>query len=114
MNAKLFIYFGIVLLLGGIGLKAVSDLTLLPIILISAGALCKLSYLFLAIKKGTYRPGFELVLLLAGLILFFSGKRMQVNDETVYSTVFMISGISLKLFFIFLFIRKIRMGLSKK
>jgi len=111
MNIKLILYLGIVLLVLGIFSINISQLEGISNYLIVGGVLCKLAFITSVIKSGQYRVGVEIVFLMAGLALFFIGKSELGN--ILLSWVFIFSGISLKIVFVILFIRKLKAGRKK-
>ena len=108
MNIRQVLYLGIVLLVIGILFQCQSQLEEIGIYLIIGGVLCKLAYITSVIKSGLYQIGMEILFLLAGLVLFYIGKSDLGN--TLLSEILMGSGISLKIIFVIIFIRKIRAG----
>lgn len=106
MNIRLLLYLGIVLLVLGIFSINISQLEGIGIYLIVGGVLCKLAFIISVIQSGRYRVGMEIVFLLVGLILFLIGKSDLVNP--LLSSIFIITGISLKIVFVLLFIRKLK------
>ncbi len=108
MKSIYLIFVGLFLLIAGIVMKYVTDLNVLPVILMAAGGLFKLAYILLKIVRREYKPGFEVLLLLSGLLLFFTGKNLQRDPDIAYAMFMMITGIGLKILFVLLFIRKRR------
>ena len=108
MKGKGLLYSGLVLAAFGILLKFLTDLNLIPTILVLGGVLLKIYYLVSKIRRGTYRPGYEIGILLIGLALFLSGIYIREHGGTINPAFLMIPGIALKVTFIILFIRKLR------
>jgi hypothetical protein len=108
MKNNWLLLVGITFLVIGILLRTTTDLTPLPSVLLSIGVFMKILYLLVKIKDGTYKPGFELSALVIGLLLFFWGRYLNTLEIDLYPILLMVSGIVLKVSFIFLVIRKIR------
>ncbi|HKK09820.1 MAG TPA: hypothetical protein VJ939_03240 [Bacteroidales bacterium] len=109
MKERLLLYAGILLLAGGIVLKSVTEVSLLAMSLIGTGVLAKITYVFLKIKSGEYKPGSEAILLIGGLLLFFSGIYLRAEAFDNFNPAYLIfTGIAMKVTFIILFIIKIR------
>jgi uncharacterized membrane protein (DUF485 family) len=109
MKGKWPLYIGLVLLSIGILLKYLTDLNPISTILIFTGVLFKIYYLINKIRGGSYTPGYEIVVLLIGLTLFLTGIYIRSQGSPINPAYLMIPGITLKVAFIVLFIRKIRM-----
>ncbi len=100
------IFVGLVLLLGGLLLKPLTE-SAIPLIMIMTGGTLKLIYVMISFLNKTYRPGKELLLLLMGLTVFFTGvylKRQGFEGWLVIEA----SGILMKVTFVLLFIKKLR------
>ncbi len=109
MKERLLLYAGILLLAGGIVLKSVTEVSLLSMSLMGAGVLAKVTYVFLKIKSGEYKPGSEVFLLIGGLLLFFSGIYLRAEAFDSFNPAYLIlMGLAMKATFIILFIIKIR------
>ena len=108
MKSKWTLFTGILLLTVGIVLKNVTDFSLMPILLIIIGVLFKAYYIISKVRSGEYIPGYELILFFIGLFLFLSGLYLRSHDPSVWASLFIIFGITLKVTFIFLFILKVR------
>ena len=92
----------------GILLKKFSDLTLVPILLMTVGVIFKILYLIGKARSGEYKPGIELAFLFLGLLLFFSGLYVR-SHEFAFNAAYLIgSGITLKILFVVLAISKMR------
>lgn len=107
LKIKTLLFLGIALLLTGIVLKNTGTQGLLPLLLIVGGGLCKISYVIASIITGKYKPGREIFLLYVGLAIFLTGIYLR-SHEFEYYPLFMATGISMKLVFIILFIRKVK------
>ena len=108
MKSKWTLFAGIILLTAGIIIRKTTDLTFEAITLIVIGVILKVYYIIEKTRSGEYRPGFELVLLLVGLIMFLSGLYLRNHEPPLNPLWLIIPGISLKIIFIILFIRKTR------
>ena len=108
MKSKKLLFLGIVLLIVGIIFRKLTDLTGLGLFLILTGVACKTIYIIAKAKSGEYRPGRELIWLFLGLFLFLTGLVLKSYASGMVSSVFIISGLSLKLIFIVLFIKKVK------
>ncbi len=107
MTRKSLLFIGIFLLVIGILIRNLSDLDILGLILILTGVACKTIYIIAKAKSGEYKPGKELIWLFLGLALFLTGLVLRSNFPGMISSVLIISGLSLKLLFILIFIRKV-------
>ncbi|MDA3852686.1 MAG: hypothetical protein PF444_00355 [Bacteroidales bacterium] len=105
MKRKYLIIVGVILLVSGIVLKSLGCCGHLPLMMIISGVLCKWTYVILSIVDKTYRPGWEITLLYGGLVVFFTGIYLRHHGFAVGVPV-EIMGISMKLVFVALFIRK--------
>ena len=109
MKSKLLLFTGIIFLVVGILLKKITEMASFGLLLIIIGASFKLLYILLKIKSGAYRPGKELLFLILGLLLFFSGLYLRGQDESFINPVYlMVLGITLKFIFIIKFIQIIK------
>lgn len=103
-GSKWKLFLGLILLTLGIVLKLFTDLDTLAVSLIILGALLKVAHIIGMIKKHSYKPGIELLILGLGLSLFFFGLYICQNDSL--ARFFIITGLVLKTVFVVLFIRK--------
>ena len=101
-------FLGIVLLVTGIIFRKLTDMTGLGLFLILTGVACKTIYIIAKAKSGEYKPGKELIWLFLGLSLFLTGLVLKSYAPGMVSSVLIISGLSLKLIFIVLFIKKVK------
>lgn len=108
MNAKWALFTGILLLVGGILLGIFTELHFFQKLLIYTGVGFKLFYIIYQIIIGRYKPGGELIILLMGLILFFTGIYFKHNYSHINYLYLMISGIALKVIYVIIFIAKTR------
>ena len=104
-RSKWKLFIGLLLLTLGIVLKLLTDQDALAVSFIVLGALLKVAHIIGMIKKNSYQPGIELVILGLGLSLFFFGLYICQNDS--FARVFIITGLVLKTVFVVQFIRKI-------
>lgn len=108
MKSKWVLFVGILLLTIGILLRIFTDKVFAAIILIIIGVLIKTYYIIDKARSGVYKPGYELVFLFVGLLLFLSGIYLRYNKPTFNPSFLIVSGITLKLVFVILFIVNIR------
>ena len=106
MKQKWTLFAGILLLILGIILRKAFDIDSIGLLLIISGVLFKSYYIIHKIIIGEYKPGFELLFLAIGLTVFFSRYYLHTLVMAIPAGVFMGIGISLKILFIVLFIRK--------
>lgn len=107
-NQKILIYSGILLLVSGIVLRSAYELAIPGMVLIILGVSLKTIYILLKLRSGDYKPGVELIMLAAGLSLFFTAKQI----DPPWSIIMKVSGIVLKVAFVVIFIRKSRRSSS--
>jgi drug/metabolite transporter (DMT)-like permease len=108
MKSKKLLFLGIALLIVGIVFRKFTDLNGMGLLLILAGVACKTVYIIAKTKSGEYNPGRELVLLFLGLFLFLTGLILNANNPGLFSGLLIGVGLSLKVIFILIFIRKTR------
>lgn len=108
MKSKWTLIAGIVLLTIGIIIRKTTGLTTAGLIMILTGVSFKVFYIVSKARSGEYVPGKELLALFAGLGLFLGGLFLKSSIEIHYTSAMMISGITLKVLFIILFILKTR------
>ncbi|MCK5814880.1 MAG: hypothetical protein KAH07_02945 [Flavobacteriaceae bacterium] len=108
MKSKWILFIGIALLTIGILLKYFADLSFEPVLLIIIGVLLKICYIILKTWNGEYKPSYELLLLLAGILLFATGNYAKTHESIFNSTFLIISGILFKIGFIILVIINIK------
>ncbi len=106
-NKKIPLYIGIVLLVFGVLLRIFTSLRPWPVYIIILGALSKLYFIFGTIKRGEYKPGFEVGLLYLGVAMFLTGIYFRSHPGAIRPVYLMAPGIALKLTFILVFIRKL-------
>jgi len=82
---------------------------ILGLILIITGVTFKAIYIVAKVKSGEYKPGKELIFLILGLILFFTGLYLRNINQTLIKPFYLIViGITLKIFFIIRFIQIVK------
>jgi len=108
MKSKWTLLTGIILLTAGIILRRITDLGIEGIVLIVIGVSFKTYYIINKATRGEYKPGYELLFLTAGLIMFFSGLYLRYHEPPFNPLWLIIPGITLKIVFIVLFIIKTR------
>lgn len=106
MSSKWLLFAGIILLTAGIVMKASGLEAPLPLLVILSGVSCKIFYILGKYRDGSYKPGFESILLLLGLTLFLSGSYLPSRGTFAHPALLMIPGIALKVTFIVIFIIK--------
>lgn len=106
-KGKGLLYLGLIMLTIGLLIRYLSAYQSIAFVLVIVGVMAKVIYLVSKIKKSTYRPGVELILLFVGLALFFTGIYMRSHNFAEVYPYFMITGIILKVAFIIMFIRKL-------
>ncbi len=106
MKNKWLIYVGVVLLICGIVLKSATNLKFLSLFFLFSGVSLKLSYITIKAVKKEYKIGWEIFLLILGLIIFGISLYLKHNPCCLNYLVPMIIGISLKVGFIVTFIIK--------
>ena len=109
MKSKALLFIGIVLLITGILLRKVFYFDVTGLILLLSGVLMKTIYIILKVRSGEYQPGSELIYLFTGLTLFLSGLYMKsISFDSVNPGLLIGTGITLKIIFIMLFVKKVR------
>lgn len=108
MKSKKLLFLGIILLVGGIMFRKLTDMTGMGLLLILTGVACKTIYIIAKAKSGEYKPGQELIWLILGLFLFLSGLILKANNPGLFSGLIIGIGLSLKVAFIIIFIKKTR------
>lgn len=106
---KKLLFIGIILLVLGIILRKLTQLEVLGLILIISGVTLKASYILAKVKSGEYKPGNELIFLVAGLLFFFTGLYLKKTDYSTIDPIYLIVfGLTLKVIFIIQFIKTTR------
>lgn len=106
MRKKWPLFLGILLLTAGIIFRTTTDYSFLGLTLIKTGVAFKAYYIIDKIFKGEYKVGLEMLCLLFGLILFFTGLYFKKTGADFNPYFLMAPGIGLKVVFIGIFIRK--------
>ncbi len=114
MNSKVTLFIGIFFLIAGILLKKTTELFFLAIALMVIGVSLKTLYIIGKAKSGAYKPGYELGLVVVGLLLLFSGIYFREDLPNFYSGFLIGSGISLKIIFVILFIIQVKTWEKKR
>ena len=106
MKSKVLLFIGIILLVVGIILKKITQMDVLGLASIITGVIFKSIYILIKVKSGEYKPGRELIFLVAGLLLFFTGLYLRGINQTLIKPIYLIVfGITLKITFIIRFIQ---------
>lgn len=109
MKLKGLLFIGIILLVLGIIIKKASQMEVLGLVLIITGVTFKTIYIIAKVKSGEYKPGKELLYLVAGLLLFFTGLYLKKIDQNLIKPIYLIVfGLTLKVIFIIKFIIIVR------
>ena len=108
MKSKWILFAGIAMLIAGIIIRKTTGLANEGLFMILTGVSLKTFYIIRKARRGEYVPGKELIFLFAGLGLFLTGLYLKAPDGFAYAPAMIISGISLKVIFIILFILKTR------
>src|SRR5210317_689456 len=100
MKLKRILFAGIILLIVGIVLRKTTPMETLGLVSIITGVAMKTFYIVIKIKQGDYKPGKELILLIVGLLLFFTGLRFRTLNQPLVEPIYLIvTGITLKVGF---------------
>lgn len=108
---KLLLYAGLGILTVGIILNYLLDNASWPLVLIAGGVTLKVVFITFKIIKSNYRPGWEILLLGSGLLLFFAGLYLSPHANAAIismPTLLKITGVLLKAAFVIFFILKTR------
>ena len=108
MESKWTLIAGILLLTIGIILRVITDLSYEPILLIIVGVLFKTYYIIGKARNGEYKPGYELLFLLVGLLMLLTGIYLRTKELNFNPSFLVIFGIILKVVFVILFIVNIK------
>jgi hypothetical protein len=105
------LYTGLAFIFSGILAQIFSLGSPLPGILISIGGIIKIIFLTLTFRQMKVRPGYEMVFLLFGLGFIILGAQLRNNDAPLaLALAATVIGASLKLLFLFVIIRKLRIA----
>ena len=109
MKSKGLLFIGIILLVSGIVLKKSTQMNALGLTLIITGVTLKSIYILSKVRSGEYKPGREVIFLIVGLILFFTGLYLRNINQALIKPIYLIGvGITFKIIFIIRFIQIIR------
>lgn len=108
MKKKWPLFTGIVLLTLGIILKKTTNFDPWSLIILLSGVAFKVAYIITRIVKKEYKPGYELLFLFIGLTMFLGGIILHKQGILENPAFLKITGISLKVIFIIIFIKKSR------
>jgi len=108
MKSKWTLFTGIILLVTGIVLRMITNLTYEPILLIIVGVSFKAYYIIGTARNGEYKPGYELVFLFVGLLMFLYGIYLRPQELSLIPSFLIICGLIFKVVFVILFIVNIR------
>jgi hypothetical protein len=108
MRSKWTLFTGIFLLIAGIVIRKTTGFAIEGLVMIIVGVMLKTFYIISKARSGEYKPGKELLYLFAGLGLFLGGLYLRSSAGFTYAPVMIITGITLKIIFIMLFILKTR------
>lgn len=108
MKHKWVLPTGVILLSLGIIFRFAGMENYIAIPLMATGGLLKIYYIALQIWRGFYKPGYELLFLIIGLMVFFSGIAMKYHTTNNQYIYLMIAGLTLKVIFVVLFIRHLK------
>jgi len=98
----------------GIVLRTIGVWGMLPYLIIILGAFSKITYIVLSMKNNKYKAGYELLVLYSGLLMFFCGLYFRNNHSWEYAQILIFTGITFKILFVVLFVRKLRLKLQKQ
>jgi len=111
MKSKALLFTGIILLVIGILLRKMTQLEAFGLSLIIIGVTCKSIYIIKKARHDEYKPGKELIFLVAGLLLFFMGLYLKSIEQNFIKPIYFITfGITLKVIFIIRFIQIVKSG----
>ena len=109
MKSKGLLFIGIILLVFGIVLKKSTQMDALGLASIITGVTLKSIYILSKVRSGEYKPGKEVIFLIVGLILFFTGLYLRNINQTHIKPIYLIiCGITFKLIFIIRFIQIVK------
>ncbi|MDA3930878.1 MAG: hypothetical protein PF541_18160 [Prolixibacteraceae bacterium] len=108
MKQKWPIFVGVILVTIGIILKYTINFNPWSLLILLTGVAFKIVYITSKIITKEYKPGFEIALLLIGLTFFMGGIVLHKNELIENPAVLKIIGISLKVLFVLIFIKKSR------
>jgi hypothetical protein len=106
LKSKWTLFTGLATLLTGIILRVSIPDNFVGLTLILIGVGLKTVYIIAKARSGEYQPGSELIILFFGLALFLTGIYLKYNNPIFSPLLLIIPGLSLKVIFIIVFIRK--------
>ena len=106
LKSKWVLFSGLGLLITGIILRIALSNNPSGLVLILSGVGLKTAYIIAKARSGEYQPGKELLYLFIGLVLFLAGLYLKYHNPPFSPAILIIPGISLKVLFIIMFIRK--------
>ncbi len=106
LKSKWILFSGLATLLIGILFRITIPENFMGLTLILFGVGLKTFYIIAKARSGEYQPGSELIILFFGLALFLTGIYLKYHDPVFSPLLLIIPGLSLKVIFIILFIRK--------
>lgn len=106
MTKKWPLFVGIALLLTGIVLRVLTDFEPWSLLILLSGVVFKVAYIIAKTVRREYQPGYEVLFLVVGLALFMGGIVLHKQGLIENPFALKMIGISLKIAFIILFIRK--------
>ena len=108
MKQKWPIFAGILFLTLGIIFRMMHMKSGLYVPFFALGGTLKTYYLGTIIRHGKYKPGWELLSLIVGLTIFFTGVILKNSYHSENYLYWMAVGLALKVLFVILFILKIK------
>lgn len=108
MKTKWLLYIGIVLLTIGIIFKILNIKPPISLAFILSGITFKIIYISSKIVSKEYKPGYEIIFFIIGLILFFGSMFLHKHGYISNPMSYKIIGITLKITFVIFFIRKVQ------
>ena len=110
MKSKKVLFLGIILLIIGIIVRKIEDYHFFGLALIMFGVLLKTLYIVAKARSGEYKPGKELLFLFLGLALLFIGIYFRSHRPGIAGPILMVLGIALKIIYIVLFVRNVKIN----
>ncbi len=107
---KWLLYTGLGLLMIGIVFNRLIEDAVWPVVLLLTGVGLKVVYISFKLIRNSYRPGIEMIFLITGVFIFFTGLYLSSPANTAivsFPNVLRLTGVVFKTIFIILFIRKI-------
>jgi peptidoglycan/LPS O-acetylase OafA/YrhL len=108
-RGMLLLYLGLLCICAGVVLCFTVVDDSYPLWLFIVGGVMKFVYLYLAYRKGRYKPGVELLFLIAGMFILALGISIRTsNPESVFGPALVAKAIVLKAVFVCMVVRKMR------